>query len=174
MTRIAKQEDLPRVGMTRIGKQGVMARVRRTRIVMHGRLPRGKSALDRELANILVGLGVWLDIDSNRAGYTGCDEAYIRSIDERAWMTVEEGYLSPNKIENGLTVSKPRSEWTTNEFELAKLHHRAVNAIFGGVDSRQFSYIQNLETVNEAWDALRVTNEGTKAVKKSYLQMLTS
>ena len=59
-------------------------------------------------------------------------------------MTVEEGYLSPNKIENGATISKPRSEWTTNEFGLAKWHHRAVNAIFGGVDSRQFSYIQNL------------------------------
>ncbi|KAK1564769.1 hypothetical protein Q3G72_011280 [Acer saccharum] len=69
MTWIAKQEVLPRVGMTWIGKQEVMARVGRTRIVMHGRLPRGKSALDRELANILVGLGVWLDIDSDRAGY---------------------------------------------------------------------------------------------------------
>ncbi|KAK0585623.1 hypothetical protein LWI29_031542 [Acer saccharum] len=68
MTRIAKQEVLPRVGMTRIGKQEVMARVGRTRIVMHGRLPRGKSALDRVLTNILVGLGVWLDIDSDRAG----------------------------------------------------------------------------------------------------------
>ena len=89
-------------------------------------------------------------------------------------MTVEEGYLAPNKTENGVTVSKPRSEWSTNEFELAKWHHRAVNAIFGGVDSRQFSYIQNLETVKEAWDALRVTNEGTKAVKKSRLQLLTS
>ncbi|KAK0580627.1 hypothetical protein LWI29_004283 [Acer saccharum] len=69
MTRIAKQEVLPRVGMTRIGKQGVMARVGRTRIVMHGRLPRGKSALDRELAIVLVGLGVWLDIESDRAGF---------------------------------------------------------------------------------------------------------
>ncbi|KAK0588377.1 hypothetical protein LWI29_000251 [Acer saccharum] len=140
--------------MTRIGKQGVMARVGRTRIVMHGRLPRGKSALDRELAIVLVGLGVWLDIDSDRAGYTGdvfasmvfqndvitegasnsrppllkghnygfwklMMKAYIRSIDERAWMTVDEGYLAPNKIEDGVTVSKPRSEWSTNEFELA-------------------------------------------------------
>ncbi|KAK0586785.1 hypothetical protein LWI29_012265 [Acer saccharum] len=69
MTRIAKQEVLPRVGMTRIGKQGVMARVGRTRIVMHGRLPRGNSALDRELAIVLVGLGVWLDIESDRAGH---------------------------------------------------------------------------------------------------------
>ena len=64
--RITKQEDLPRVGMTWIGKQGVMARVGRTRIVMHGRLPRGMSALDRELATLLVGLGVWINIESNR------------------------------------------------------------------------------------------------------------
>ena len=88
-TRIAKQEVLPRVGMTRIGKQGVMARVGRTRIVMHGRLPRGKSALDRELANILVGLGVWLDIDSDRAGYTGCVctlEEFL--IFHRCWLGV--------------------------------------------------------------------------------------
>ena len=48
----------------------------------------------------------------------------------------EEGYLAPNKIVDGETVSKPRSEWSTNEFELAKWHHRAVNAIFGGVDMK--------------------------------------
>ena len=71
VTRIAKQEVLPRLRMTRIGKQGFMARVWRTRIVMHGRLPRGMSVSDRELAIVLVGLGVWLDIDSDRTGYTG-------------------------------------------------------------------------------------------------------
>ena len=101
-------------------------------------------------------------------------KAYIRSINERAWMIVEEGYLTPNKIKNGVTVSKPKSEWSTNEFELAKWHHRTMNAIFGGVNSWQFSYIQNLETAKEAWDTLQVTNEGTKAVKKSRLQLLTS
>ena len=72
MTRIGKQEDLSRVGRTWIGKQEVMARVGRTRIVMHGKLLRGMSALDRELACMLVGLGVWLDIDSKRARYMGC------------------------------------------------------------------------------------------------------
>ena len=55
-----------------ITKQEVMARVGKTRIVMHGRLPRGMNALDRELACMLVGLGVWIDIDSKRAGYMGC------------------------------------------------------------------------------------------------------
>ncbi|KAK1551580.1 hypothetical protein Q3G72_000729 [Acer saccharum] len=77
VTRIANQEVLPRVGMTRIGKQGVMARVGRTRIVMHGRLPRGKSALDRELAIVLVSLGVWLDIDSDKAGNKSNEDGNI-------------------------------------------------------------------------------------------------
>ncbi|KAK0585138.1 hypothetical protein LWI29_023904 [Acer saccharum] len=73
-TRIAKQEVLFKVERTRIGKKGVMARVGRTQIVMHARLPRGMSALDRELACILVGLDLWIDIDSKRAGYMGCIE----------------------------------------------------------------------------------------------------
>ena len=89
VTWITKQEILPRVGMTRIVKQEVLSRVGRTWIVMHGRLPRGKSALDRKLAIVLVGLGVWLDIDSDRAGYTGgvCTlEEFL--IYHRCWLCV--------------------------------------------------------------------------------------
>ena len=42
----------------RITEQEIMVIVGKTRIVMHGRLPRGMSALDRELACMLVGLSV--------------------------------------------------------------------------------------------------------------------
>ncbi|KAK0605412.1 hypothetical protein LWI29_026444 [Acer saccharum] len=80
MTRIAMQEVLPRVGMTRIGKQGVMARVGRTRIVMHGRLPRGKSALDRELAIVLdihAASGVYKDAVDPAIGNLNCDHHWI-------------------------------------------------------------------------------------------------
>ena len=63
---------MTRVGRTRIVKQEVMARIEKVWIVMHWRLPRGKCVSVRELAYIMVGLGEWLDIDSNRAGYTGC------------------------------------------------------------------------------------------------------
>ena len=45
---------------------------------MHGRLSRGKCALYRELAYILVGPGVWLDIESDRAGYMG----YVCTLEE--------------------------------------------------------------------------------------------
>ena len=108
MTRIAKQEVLPRVlrtwigkqevlsrvGRTWIDKQEVMARVGRTWIVMHGRLSRGKCALDRELAYILVGPGVWLDIESDRAGYMGCVctlEEFL--IFQRCWFWYEFQYV---------------------------------------------------------------------------------
>ena len=55
-----------------ITKQKVMARIRKVLIAMQGRLSRGMSALDRELAMTLVGPGVWIDIDSNREWYMGC------------------------------------------------------------------------------------------------------
>ena len=72
---------------TWIDKQEVMARVGRTWIVIQGRLSRDKCALDRELAYILVGLDVWLDIESDRAGYMG----YVCTIEEfliyqRCWL----------------------------------------------------------------------------------------
>lgn len=108
MTRIAKQEVLPRVlrtwigkqevlsrvGRTWIDKQEVMARVGRTWIVMHGRLSRGTCALYRELAYILVGPGVWLDIESDRAGYMG----YVCTLEEfliyqRCWFWYEFQYV---------------------------------------------------------------------------------
>ena len=72
VVRITKQEVLTRVGMTRIVKQEVMARIGKVRIAMHWRLSRGKCALDRELAYMMVGLGVWIDIDSKRVRYIGC------------------------------------------------------------------------------------------------------
>ena len=56
----------------RITKQEVMTRIRKVQIAMHWRLSRGMSALDRELAYMMVGLGVWIDIDFKRARYIGC------------------------------------------------------------------------------------------------------
>ena len=40
-------------------------------MAMHGRPSRGMSAMDRELATILVDPCVWLDIDSNKEWYMG-------------------------------------------------------------------------------------------------------
>ena len=102
MTRIAKQEVLSRVLRTWTDKQEVMARVRRIWIVMQGRLSRGKCALYRELAYILVGLGVWLDIESDRAGFMGyvCtleefliyQQCWLGLISNMWWFRIIEGF----------------------------------------------------------------------------------
>ena len=39
---------------------------------MHERLTKDMSALDKELAMALVGLGDWIGIDSNKEWYMGC------------------------------------------------------------------------------------------------------
>ena len=90
MTRIAKQEVFSRVIRIWIDKQEVMARVGTTWIVMQERLSRGKCSLYRELAYILVGPGVWLDIESDRAGYMGCVctlEEFL--IFQRCWLDMD-------------------------------------------------------------------------------------
>ena len=55
----------------RITEQEVMARIEKVRIIMHGRLPRGMSALHREAAIILVGLGIWFDHEISQLKTTG-------------------------------------------------------------------------------------------------------
>ena len=64
------------------------------------------------------------------------------SLSAPVWMSIEDSYELPTKrVEDGTMISKPRVEWTAIDFDNAKWHHRAVNAIFGGVDSTQFIYI---------------------------------
>ena len=106
--RITKQEVLTRVGRTQIVKQEVMARIGKVRIVMHRRLPRGMSALDRELATLLVGLGVWIDIDSKRAGYMGCvctlkefliyHRYLFCMLSNIWWLHIIEGFCTFNRV----------------------------------------------------------------------------
>ena len=54
------------------------------------------------------------------------------------------------------------------------MNSKALNAIFCGVDDLNFRSIQNYKIAKEACDKLEVAYEGTEAVKRSKLQMLTS
>ena len=54
------------------------------------------------------------------------------------------------------------------------LNSRAVNALFNAVTNEEFKKISSTETTKEAWTILQTTYEGTKAVKDSKLQRLTT
>ena len=49
-----------------------------------------------------------------------------------------------------------------------------MNALFSAITNEEFKKISSIETVKEAWTILQTTYEGTKAVKDSKLQRLTT
>ena len=49
-----------------------------------------------------------------------------------------------------------------------------MNALFSAVTNEEFKKISSTETTNEAWTIIQTTYEGTKAVKDSKLQRLTT
>ena len=81
------------------------------------------------------------------------------------WDSFKNGYERP-------TTAK--SEWDKVAFALANANSKAINAIFYGVSTDEFHNISHVKTTKEAWTILKITYEGTKKVKDSKLQMLTS
>ena len=53
-------------------------------------------------------------------------------------------------------------------------NNRALNALFSVVTNKEFKKISSTETAKEAWTILQTAYEGTKAVKDSNLQRLTT
>ena len=56
----------------------------------------------------------------------------------------------------------------------ANFNSRALNTLFSVVMNGEFKKISSIETAKEAWNILQTTYEGTKAVKDSKLQRLTT
>ena len=51
---------------------------------------------------------------------------------------------------------------------------KAINAIFYGVSTNEFHWIFHVKIAKEVWTILKTTYEGTKKVKDTKLQMLTT
>ena len=56
----------------------------------------------------------------------------------------------------------------------ANANSKALNAIFCGVSSDEFHRISHITVAKEAWEILETIYEGTKKVKDTKLQMLTT
>ena len=57
---------------------------------------------------------------------------------------------------------------------MANFNSRVLNALFNAVTNKEFKKISSIETAKDAWNILQKTYEGTKAVKDSKLQRLTT
>ena len=92
-------------------------------------------------------------------------KAYLKSIDERVWLFVGNGWERP-------TIAI--GEWTTAQKEVASFNSKAMNAIFNAIYMEEFKRISNVEIAHTAWNILQTVHEGTKVVKINKLQQLTS
>ena len=89
-------------------------------------------------------------------------KAFLWSIDDTIWDAVEAGWTR---------LEAAKSTWdkaTTNA------NSKALNAIFCGVSLDEFHRISKITVAKEAWEILETTYEGTKKVKDTKLQMLTT
>ena len=66
------------------------------------------------------------------------------------------------------------ANWDDAKIKVTKFNSRALNALFSAVTNEEFKKISSTKTVKEAWTIPQKTYEGTKAVKDSKLQRLTT
>ena len=91
--------------------------------------------------------------------------AFLCVVDESVWDFIENGYVKP-------TIAK--SEWDKAALALANANSKAINAIFCGVSPDEFHGISHVKTAKKSWMILETTYEGTKKVKDTKFQMLTT
>ena len=66
------------------------------------------------------------------------------------------------------------ANWDDAKIKTANFNSKALNALFNAVTNEEFKKISSIETAKEAWTILQTTYKGTKAVKDSKLQRLTT
>ena len=66
------------------------------------------------------------------------------------------------------------TDWDDAKVKAANFNSRALNALFSAVTNEEFKKISSIENAKEIWTILQITYEGTKAIKDSKLQRLTT
>ena len=102
---------------------------------------------------------------SNYAFWKVWMRAFLCSIDEAVWDAIEIGWTRPKAA---------KSTWDKTALAASNANSKALNAIFCGVSTDEFHQISHITIAKEAWQILETTYEGTKKVKDTKLQMLTT
>ena len=102
---------------------------------------------------------------SNYAFWKVCMRAFLCSIDESVWDAVNIGQTRPEAS---------KSTWDKAALAASNANSKALNAIFCGVSLDEFHWISHITVAKEVQEILETTYEGTKKVKDTKLQMLTT
>ena len=102
---------------------------------------------------------------SNYAFWKVRMRAFLCSIYETVWDAVDIGWTKPE-------AAKSMGDKTA--LVGFNVNSKALNAVFCGVSPNEFHRISHITIAKEAWQILETTYEGTKKVKDTKLQMLTT
>ena len=91
--------------------------------------------------------------------------AFLQFLDEKVWKIVEIGWTKPTEAP---------ADWDDAKIKMTNFNSRTLNALFSVVTNEEFKKISSTETAKKAWTTLQITYEGTKVIKDSKLQMLTT
>ena len=89
----------------------------------------------------------------------------MQSLDKKVWQAVKIGWTKPKEA---------LVNWDDAKIKAANFNSRALNVLFSAVTNKEFKKISSIETANKALTILQTTYEGTKVVKDSKLQRLTT
>ena len=92
-------------------------------------------------------------------------KAFLQSLDKKVWLAVKVGWKKPEE---------PLATWDDAKIKAANFNSRALNALFSAVTNEEFKKISFTDNAKEARTILQNTYEGTKAIKNSKLQRLTT
>ena len=92
-------------------------------------------------------------------------KTFLQSLDEKVWQAVEIGWTKPKEA---------LTDWDEAKIKAANFNSRALNALFGTVTNEEFKKISSTETAKKEWTIFQTTYKGTKAVKDSKFQRLTT
>ncbi|VFQ61982.1 unnamed protein product [Cuscuta campestris] len=101
-------------------------------------------------------------------------KAFLKSEGGRVWRSVETGWQTPTKPVEGSDAKIPKTfeEYSKEEAAAAECNDKALNALFGAVDSSQYRLIANCTEAKKAWKILETTHEGDERVKTAKYQIL--
>ena len=90
---------------------------------------------------------------------------FLCSIDESIWDVIDIGWTR---------AKEAKSIWDKAALATSNANSKTLNAIFCGVSPDEFHRISHITIAKESWQILETTYEGTKKVKDTKLQMLTT
>ncbi|XP_073139041.1 uncharacterized protein [Henckelia pumila] len=100
---------------------------------------------------------------------------YIKSIDEKAWQRVLQGWSPPRKTDGeGNFLLKPETDWNAEETAASNMNNKALNVIFTSLDSNMFALVTNCVCAKQAWEKLQMHCDGSESVRRTKRRILTT